>query len=70
MEFFDQNKSQLTFKRDFEWYQTARVIEVGAVQVPWNSKDFQETARLSEIGALQVPWNSMKPLVSSKLAHS
>ena len=43
-----------------EIHGTARVIEIGALQVPWNSIEFNVTARVSEIGALQVPWNSME----------
>ena len=49
---------------------TARVSEIGPLQVPWNSMEFHGTARVIEIGALEVPWNSMELLVSSKLAHS
>ena len=52
-----------------EFHGTARVSEMGALQVPWNSTEFHGTARISEIGALQVPWNSMELLVSAKLAH-
>ena len=68
-----------------EFHGTARVSEIGALLVPWNSMEllvssklaqfhssmeFHGTARVSEIGALQVPWNSMELLVSAKLAHS
>ena len=51
-----------------EFHGTARVQEIGALQVHWNSTEFHGTAHVSEIGAPQVPWNSM--LVSAKLAHS
>ena len=53
-----------------EFHGTARVIEIGALLVPWNSMEFHGTAHVSEIGAPEVPWNSMELLVSSKLAHS
>ena len=43
-----------------EYHGTARVSEIGALEVPWNSMEFHGTARVSEIGALQVPWNSME----------
>ena len=39
-----------------EFHGTARVIEIGAPKVPWNSG----TALVIEIGALLVPWNSME----------
>ena len=52
-----------------EFHGTARVIEIGALLIPWNSMEFQWTARVIEIGALQVPWNSMELVMSSKLAH-
>ena len=48
-----------------EFHGTARVSEIGALEVPWNSMEFHGTARVSEIGALQVPRNSMELLVSS-----
>ena len=35
-----------------EFHGTARVSEIGALQVPWNSMEFHGTARVSEIGAL------------------
>ena len=41
-----------------EFHGTARVIDIGALQVPWHSMEFHGTARVIEIGALQVPWNS------------
>ena len=47
-----------------EFHGTARVVEIGAFQVPWNSMEFHGTARVIEIGALEVPWNSMELLVS------
>ena len=50
-----------------EFHGTARVSEIGALLVPWNSMEFHGNARVSEIGALQVPLNSMEPLVSTKL---
>ena len=53
-----------------EFLGTARVIEIGAPKVPWNSMEFRGTALVIEIGALLVPWNSMELLVSAKLAHS
>ena len=43
-----------------EFHGTARVSEIGAFKVPWNSMEFHGTARVSEIGALQVPSNSME----------
>ena len=43
-----------------EYHGTARVSEIGALEVPWNSMEFHGTARVSEIRALQVPWNSME----------
>ena len=43
-----------------EFHGTSRVIEIGALEVPWNSMEFHGTARVSEIGALLVPWNSME----------
>ena len=52
-----------------ELHGTSRVIEIGALLVPWNSMEFHGTSSVSEIGALRVPWNSMELLVSSKLAH-
>ena len=42
-----------------EFYGTVGVIEIGALEVPWNSMDFHDTAHVIEIGALEVPWNSM-----------
>ena len=38
-----------------EFHGTARVQEIGALQVPWNSTKFHGTAHVSEIGAPQVP---------------
>ena len=35
-----------------EFHEISRVIEIGALQVPWNSMEFHGTARVSEIGAL------------------
>ena len=35
-----------------EFHGTARVNEIGALLVPWNSIEFHGTARVSEIGAL------------------
>ena len=43
-----------------EFHGTARVIEIGALEAPWNSMEFHKTARVNEIGSLQVPWNSME----------
>ena len=43
-----------------EFHGTARVSEICALQVPWNSILFHKTAPVSEIGALQAPWNSME----------
>ena len=42
-----------------EFHGTTRVIEIGAVQLPWKSMESHGSARVSEIGALWVPWNSM-----------
>ena len=36
-----------------EFHGTARVIEIGALQVPWNSMEL----------LVSVPWNSMEPIV-------
>ena len=52
-----------------EFHGTARVSEICALQVPWNSMEFHGTSRVSEISALLVPWNSMELLMSAKLAH-
>ena len=41
-----------------EFHGTARVSEIGALHVPWNSMEFHGTTRVSEIRTLQVPWNS------------
>ena len=46
-----------------EFHGTARVIVIGAYQVPWNSMKFYGTARVIEIGTLLVIWNSMGLLV-------
>ena len=43
-----------------EFHGTARVSEIGALQVPWNFRGFHGTARASEIGAPQVPWIYME----------
>ena len=53
-----------------ELHGTGRVIEIGALHVPWNSMEFHGTVRVNEIVILQVRWNSMELLVSTKLAHS
>ena len=53
-----------------EFHGTARVIEIGALQVPWNSMQFHGTPSVSEIGAHQIPWDSMELLVSAKLTRS
>ena len=53
-----------------EFHGTARVIEIGALQVPWNSMEFHGTIRVIESGAFPIPRNSMELLVSSQLAHS
>ena len=34
-----------------EFHGTARVIEIGALLVPWNSMEFHGTSRVSKIGA-------------------
>ena len=60
----------IPFSIDYILHGTARVSEIGALQVPWNSMEFHGTALFSEIGALQVPWKSVELLVSAKLAHS
>ena len=52
-----------------EFHETARVSELGALEVPWNFMEFHGTARVSEIGALLVQWKTMELLVSAKLAH-
>ena len=38
-----------------KFHGTARVIEIGAPKVPWNSMKFHGTALVIEIGALLVP---------------
>ena len=43
-----------------EFHETARVIEIRALLVPWNSMEFHGTAGVSEIATPQVPWNSME----------
>ena len=43
-----------------EFHGTARVIEIGAPKVPWNSMEFHGTALVIENGTLLVPWNSME----------
>ena len=43
-----------------EFHRSARVGEISAFLVPWNSMEFNGTARVIEIGALLVPWNSME----------
>ena len=48
----------------------ARVIEIGALQIPWNSMEFYGTASVIEIGPFQFPWNFIELFVSSKLAYS
>ena len=52
-----------------EFHGTARISEIGSLQVPWNAMEFHGIAGVSEIGATQVPRNSMELLVSAKLAH-
>ena len=53
-----------------EFHATARVSEIGTLQLPWNSMEFHGTACVTAIGAFQVPWSSMDLLVSVKLAHA
>ena len=43
-----------------EFHGIARVSEIGAPKVPWNSMEFHGTSHVSEIGAIQVPWKSME----------
>ena len=43
-----------------EFHGAVRVIDIGALQVSWNSMEFHGTARVIDIGALQVPRNSME----------
>ena len=55
-----------------EFHETARVIEIGALQAPSKFMEFHGTAHVSEIGVLQFPlnlffYNLMKPIISSKL---
>ena len=58
------NKNMITWKCSCHRKCTnARVIEIGALLVPWNFMEFHGTARVIEIGALQVPWNSMELLI-------
>ena len=38
-----------------KFHSTSRFSEIGALQIPWNSREFHGTSRVSEIGALQVP---------------
>ena len=50
----------LTSMEFHEFHGTARVIEIGAPKVPWNSMEFHGTAHVIEIEALLVPWNSLE----------
>ena len=46
-----------------EFHGTARVSEIGALQVPWNSMELLVGAKLAHFkfhGIQQVPWNSME----------
>ena len=43
-----------------DFHGTARVMDIGALQVLWNSMEFHGAARVSEIGSPQIPWNSME----------
>ena len=55
-----------------EFHGIARVIEIGAFLIPWNSMEFHGIYRVIEISTLlfhEIPWNSMEMLVSTKLAH-
>ena len=50
-----------------EFHGTARVSEIGALEVPWNS--LLVSAKLAHLKFHGIPWNSMELLVSSKSAH-
>ena len=52
-----------------EFHGTARVSEIGALQVPWNSMELLVSAKLAHSKFHGIPWNSMELLESSKLAH-
>ena len=53
-----------------EFHGTARVIEIGAPKVPWNSMELLLSSKLAHSWFHGIPWNSMELLVSAKLAHS
>ena len=53
-----------------EFHETALVIEIGALLVPWNSMEQLVSAKLAHSKFHGIPWNSMELLVSAKLAHS
>ena len=53
-----------------EFHETALVIEIGALLVPWNSMELLVSAKLAHSKFHGIPWNSMELLVSAKLAHS
>ena len=53
-----------------EFNETALVIEIGALLVPWNSMELLVSAKLAHSKFHGIPWNSMELLVSAKLAHS
>ena len=52
-----------------EFHGIARVSEIGALQVPWNSMELLVSAKLAHSKFNAIPWNSMELLESSKLAH-
>ena len=53
-----------------EFHETALVIEIGALLVPWNSMELLVSAKLAHSKFHGIPWNSMELFVSAKLAHS
>ena len=53
-----------------DFHGTARVSEIGAFQVPWNSMELLVSAKLAHSKFHGIPWNSMELLLSAKLAHS
>ena len=52
-----------------EFHGTARVSEIGALHIPWNSMELLMSAKLAHFKFHGIPWNSMELLVSAKLAH-
>ena len=53
-----------------EFHGTSHVSEIGALQVPGNSRELLVSAKLAHFKFHGIPWNSMELLVSAKVAHS